>query len=128
MKSFSHANNIILRRVICIRFLPGVKLVKLFSLANETLCAVTVPPFDFVKGNCAARNAFLGKKGYKLSTEHSIQNYSRKSTNLTVAALSRKNNGTKSAAMGFSTVYLMLQVVYTTAEKMFRTIAVCADT
>ena len=74
MKSFNHANNIVLRRVIYIHSLPGVKLVKLFSLANETWCAVTVPPFDFVKGNCAVGNAVLGKKGYKLSTEHNSRN------------------------------------------------------
>ena len=88
MKSFSHANNIVLRRIIYIHSLPGVKQVKLFSLANETWCAVTVPPFDFVKGDCAVGNAALGKKGYKLSTEYKI--YSRKSTNLTVVALSCK--------------------------------------
>ena len=70
MKSFSHANNIVLRRVIYIRSLPGVKLVKLFSLANETWCAVTVPPFDFVKGVCA----ILDKKGYKISTKYNLQN------------------------------------------------------
>ena len=39
MKSFSHANNILLRRVIYILSLPGMKLVKLFSLAKETWCA-----------------------------------------------------------------------------------------
>ena len=91
MKSFSHANNIVLRRVICIHSLPGVKLAKFFSLANETWCALTVPPFDFVKGDCAVGNAVLGKKGYKLSTEYKI--YSRKSTNLTVVALSCKTTG-----------------------------------
>ena len=94
MKSFSHANNIVWRRVIYIYSLPGVKLVKLFSLANETWCAVTVPPFDFVKSDCAVGNAVLGKRGYKLSTEYII--YSRKSTNLTVVALSCKTTGKKS--------------------------------
>ena len=69
MKSFSHANNIVLRRVIYIHSLPGVKLDELFSLANETWCAETVPSFDFVKGDCTVGNAVLGKKGYKLSTE-----------------------------------------------------------
>ena len=91
MKSFSHANNIVLRRVIYIYSLPGLKLVKRFSLANETWCAVTVPPFDFVKGDCVVGNAVLGKKGYKLSTEYKI--YSRKSTNLTVVDLSCKTKG-----------------------------------
>ena len=70
MKLFSHTNNIVLRRVIYIHSLPGVKPVKLFSLANETWCAVTVPPFDFVKGDCAVGNAVLGKKGYKLSIQN----------------------------------------------------------
>ena len=97
------------------------------SLANETWCAVTVPPFDFVKGDCAVGNAVLGKQGYKLSTEYKF--YSRKFTNLTVVAPSCKTTGknselTKSAAMFFSTVYVMLQAVYTTAEKEFWTIAV----
>ena len=91
MKPFIHANNIVLRRVIYIHSLPGLKLVKRFSLANETWCAVTVPPFDFVKGDCVVGNAVLGKKGYKLSTEYKIS--SRKSTNLTVVALSCKTKG-----------------------------------
>ena len=61
---------------------------------------------------------------------NSVQNriykiYSRKSTHLTVVALSCKTTGktelTKSAAMG---LFVMLQAVYTTAEKVFRTIAV----
>ena len=104
MKSFSHANNIVFRRVIDIHSLPGVKLVKLFSLANETWRAVTVPPFDFVRGDCAVGNAVLGKKGYKLSTGYKIYNW--KSTNLTAVALSCKTTGikselTKSAAMVF---------------------------
>ena len=91
MKSFSHANNIVLRRVIYIHSLSGVKLVKLFSLANKTWCAVTVPPFDFVKGDCAVGSVILGKKEYKLSTEYNI--YSRKPTNLTVFALLCKTTG-----------------------------------
>ena len=112
MKSFSHANNIVLRRVIYIHSLPGVKLVKLFSLANETWCAVTVPPFDFAKGDCAVGNAVLGKKGCKLSTEYKI--YSRKSTKLTVVALSCKTTGktselTKSAAMVFCRRFILQQ-------------------
>ena len=91
MKSFSHANNIVLKRVIYIHNLPGVKLVKRFSFAHETWCAVTVPPFDFVNGDCVVGNAVLGEKGYKLSTEYKI--YSRKSTNLTVVAYSCKTKG-----------------------------------
>ena len=49
MRAFSHANDIVLRRLNYIHSLPGVKLVKLFCLANETWCAVTVSPFDFVE-------------------------------------------------------------------------------
>ena len=86
-----YANNIVLRRVIYIHSLPGLKLVKRFSLANETWFAVTVPPFDFVKGDCVVGNDVLGKKGYKRSTEYKI--YSRKSTNLTVVGLSCKTKG-----------------------------------
>ena len=70
MKSFSHANNIVLRRVIYIHNLPSLKLVKRFSLANETWCAVTVPPFDFVKGDCVVGNAVLGKKNTKFIVEN----------------------------------------------------------
>ena len=62
MNSFSHANNIVMRRDINIHSLPGVKLIKLFSLANETQCVVTVPPFDFVKDDCAVGNAILDRK------------------------------------------------------------------
>ena len=79
MKSFSHANNNVLRRIIYIHSLFGLKLVKSFSLANETWCAVTVPPLDFAKGDCVVGNAVLSKKGYKLSTEYKMS--SRKSTN-----------------------------------------------
>ena len=128
MKSLSHANNVVLRRVIYIHSLAGVKLVKLFSLANETWCAVTVPPFDSVKGDCAVGNAVLGKKGYKLSTEYKI--YSRKSTNLTVVALSCKTTGkksemTKSAAMVFFRRYtLCCKRFILQQKKNFRTIAV----
>ena len=84
LKSFSHDNNIVLRRVIYIHSLPGLKLVK---------------------------------------------RYSRKSTNLTVVGLSCKTKGKnlswqKAQQLVFSTVYVMLQAVYTTAEKEFRSIAV----
>ena len=89
---YDSANNIVLRRVIYIHSLPGVKLVKLFSLANETWCAVTVPPFDFVKGDCAVGNAVLGKRDINSVQNTNIQN-SRKSTNVTVVALSCKTAG-----------------------------------
>ena len=56
MKSFSH----------------DVKLIKLFSLANGTWCAVTVPSFDFVKDDCAVGSAVLGKRGYNHSSTQSM--------------------------------------------------------
>ena len=45
---------------------------KLFSLANATWCAVTVPSFDFVKDDCAVGSVVLGKKGYNLSNTQSV--------------------------------------------------------
>ena len=36
---------------------------KSFSHANGTRCAVTVPSFDFVKGDCAVGSAVLVKRG-----------------------------------------------------------------
>ena len=68
MKSFSQVNNIVLKRVIYTHSLPGVKLVRLFSLANEKGCAVTVSPCDFEKSDCVVGNAILGRKGCKLSS------------------------------------------------------------
>ena len=74
-----------------------------------------MPSFDFVKDDCAVGSAVLGKRGYNLSSTVS-------------GALSCKTKGknfselTESAAMGFSMVCVMLQAVYTTAEKEFRTI------
>ena len=41
----------------------GIKLIKLFSLANET-----VPSFDFEKDDCAVGSAVLGKRGYNLNS------------------------------------------------------------
>ena len=69
MKSFSHANNI-----------ADVKLTKLFSLANGTWCAVTVPSFDSVKDDCAVGSAVLGKEGYNISSTQSVVLYHVKPT------------------------------------------------
>ena len=52
--------------------LTDVKLIKLFSLANGTWCAVAVPSVDFVKNDCAVGSAVLGKKGYNLSSTQSV--------------------------------------------------------
>ena len=75
-----------------------------------------MPSFDYVKGDCAVGSASLGKRGYNLSSTVN-------------GALSCKTNGkkkvselTESATMGFAMICLMLQAVYTTAEKEFRTI------
>ena len=124
MKLFYHANNIVLRRVIYIHNLPGVKLVKHFSLANETWCAVTFPPFDFVKGDCAVVNAVLGKRDINSVQNTIYKIYSRKSTNLTVVALCKttgKSEMTKSAAMGF---FDRAGDLYYSKKKEFRTIAI----
>ena len=48
----------------------GVKLIKFFSFANGTWCAVTVPSYDFVKDDCAVGSAVLGKRGI-VSVVHS---------------------------------------------------------
>ena len=70
-----------------------------------------MPSFDFVKDDCAVGSTVFGQKG-----------------GLVNGALSCKPNGkrfselTESVAIGFSMVYVMLQAVYTTAEKAFRTI------
>ena len=75
-----------------------------------------MPSFDFVKDDCAVGSAVLGKTGYNLSSTHSMVLFRVKPTD-------KKNSElTESAAMGFSMVCVMLQAVYTTAEKEFRTI------
>ena len=77
MKSFSQANNIVLRRDI---YIYSIKLIKLFSLANATWCAVTMPSFDFVKDDCAVGSAVLGKRGYNLSSTQSMVLFHVKAT------------------------------------------------
>ena len=47
-------------------------MIKLFSVANGTWCAVTVPSFDFVKDDCAVESAVLGKRGYNLSSTQAM--------------------------------------------------------
>ena len=93
-----------------------VKLIKLFSLANGIWCAVTVPSFGLVKGDCAVGSAILRKMGYNLSSTQSVGRFRVKPTEKKFSEL------TESAAMRFSMVCVMLQAVYTTAEKEFRTI------
>ena len=75
-----------------------------------------MPSFGFVKDDCAVGSAVLGKTGYNLSSTQSMVLFRVKPTD-------KKNSElTESAAMGFSMVCVMLQAVYTTAEKEFRTI------
>ena len=93
-----------------------VKLIKFFSLANGTWYAVSVPSFDFVKGDCAVGSAILGKRGYNLSSTQSMVRFHVKPTEKKVFWADRKRSN------GFSMVCVMLQAVYTTAEKEFRTI------
>ena len=75
-----------------------------------------MPSFDFVKGDCAVGSAVLGiisvvySQWCRLYSAPSCKNNGKKFSELT-----------ESAAMGFSMVCVMLQAVYTTAEKEFRT-------
>ena len=75
-----------------------------------------MPSFDFVKDDCAVGSAVLGKRGYNLSSTQSMVLFHVKPTEKGFSEL------TESAAMGFSMLCVMLQAVYTTAEKEFRTI------
>ena len=74
-----------------------------------------MPSFDFVNDDCAVGSAVLGKRGYNLSSTQSMVLFHVKPTEKT-------SELTESAVMGFSMVCVMLQAVYTTAEKEFRTI------
>ena len=75
-----------------------------------------MPSFDFVKDDCAVGSAVLGKRGYNLSSTQSMVVFHVKTTEKMFPEL------TESAAMGFSMVCVMLQAVYITTEKEFRTI------
>ena len=75
-----------------------------------------MPSFDFVKDDCAVGSAVLGKTGYNLSSTQSMVLFRVKPTDKKISEL------TESTAMGFSMVCVMLQAIYTTAEKEFRTI------
>ena len=75
-----------------------------------------MPSFDFVKDDCAVGSAVLGKSGYNLSSTQVMVLFYVKPTEKKFSEL------TESAAMGFSMVCVILQAVYTTIEKEFRTI------
>ena len=75
-----------------------------------------MPSFDFVKDDCAVGSAVLGKRWYNLSGTQSVVLFHVKTTEKKFSEL------TKNAAMCFSMVCIMLQAVYATAEKEFRTI------
>ena len=75
-----------------------------------------MPSFDFVQDNCAVGSAVSSKRGYNLSSTQSMVFFHVKPTDKIISEV------TESAAMGFSMVCVMLQAVYTTAEKEFRTI------
>ena len=74
--------------------------------------------FNFVKDDCALGSAVLGKRGYNLN---SIQSTVLFHVHVT-ATVKKFSELTESAAMVFLMVCVMLQAVYTTAEKEFRTI------
>ena len=76
-----------------------------------------MPSYDFVKDDCAVRSAVLGKRGYNLSGTQLMVLFHVKPTEK-----KKFSELTESAAMGFSMVCVMLQAVYTIAEKEFRTI------
>ena len=75
-----------------------------------------MPSFDFEKDDCAVGSAVLGKRGYNLSSTQSMVLFHVKPMEKKFSELA------ESAAKGFSMVCVMLQAVYTTAEKEFRTI------
>ena len=76
-----------------------------------------MPSFDFVKDDCAVGSAVLGKRAYNLSSKQtSMVLFHVKATEKKFSEL------TESAAIGFSMVCVMLQTVYTSANKEFRTI------
>ena len=75
-----------------------------------------MPSFDFVKDDCTVESAVLGKTEYNLSSTQPMVLFHVKPSDKKFSEL------TESAAMGFSMVCVMLQAVYTTAEKEFRTI------
>ena len=75
-----------------------------------------MPSFDFVKDDCAVGSAVWGKRGYNHSSTQSMALFHVKPTEKKFSEL------TESAAMGFWMVCVMLQAVYITAEKEFRTI------
>ena len=85
------------------------------TLANGTWYAVTVSSFDFVKDDCAVGSAALGTRGNNLSTTQSMVLFHVKPTEKVFCADRNRSNG-------FFEVCIMLQAVYTTAEKEFRTI------
>ena len=70
-----------------------------------------MPSFDFVKDVCVVGSAVLGKRGYNLSSTQSMVLFHVKATEKKFSEL------TESAVIGFSMVCVMMQAVYTTAEK-----------
>ena len=76
-----------------------------------------MPSLDFVKDDCAVGSAVFGKRGYNLNITQSIVLFHVKPTEKKFFEL------IESVTMGFSMVCVMLQAVYTTAKKEFRTIA-----
>ena len=74
-----------------------------------------MPSIDFVQDDCTLGSAVLGKSGCNISSTQSILPFHVKVEKSFFEL-------TESVAMGFSMVCVMLQAVYTTAEKEFRTI------
>ena len=73
---------------------------------------------NFEKDDCALGSVVLGKMGYNLNSIQSMVHFHVHVT----ATVKKFSELTESAAMGFLMVCVMLQAVYTSAEKEFRTI------
>ena len=71
--------------------------------------------FDFVKDDCAVGSAVLGKRGYNFSSKQSMVLFHVKAMENSFLSWQKAHQWV------FSMVCVMLQAVYTTAEKEFRT-------
>ena len=112
MKSFNHANNIVLRREIYIHSLTDQTFL---SCKRNMVCSNSAVVW-LVKDDCAVGSAVLGKRGYNPSSTQSMELFHSKPTEKKVFWADRKRSN------GFSMMCVMLQAVFNTAEKEFRTI------
>ena len=116
MKSFSHANNIVLGLDIYIHCLSWRLTDQTFLSCKRNMVCSNSAVVLLCKGRMRCRKCRFWQKGYNLSSTQSMVLFHVKTTEKKFSEL------TERAAMGFSMVCVMLQAVYTTAEKEFRTI------